>query len=332
MLEKITIVIPTFNRPAYLKRLLRFLNSYGHAFTILILDSGGEKISDREGVSLLSTKNIIRREFESNIFFPLKMAEGLREVKTPFCVLCADDDFVIPESLISCASFLERNEDYSSAMGRVVTHTFPFSWSPVYYGCTGGEEQTPQERLRSYFSGKSAIPFYALHRTEILRSVWEETDSCVSDWGLSELVPCALSLIHGKCKTFPRFFLSRENHVESWYNDDYNRKMYSPEKCDQAVIGIARRLSLRDGIDPRLAEEWVRRELDSFVGSRFGGKGNRSIGPWGRLQSYLSYRIARQKYAECARSEAFQKVKSAVSTDRLESQTAENTRKDYRLL
>ena len=56
-INKYTIIITTYNRYEYLKRLLKFYNKYNNQFNILILDSSSDKIDNE--LSLLVKKKIL---------------------------------------------------------------------------------------------------------------------------------------------------------------------------------------------------------------------------------------------------------------------------------
>ena len=50
--------------------------------------------------------------YTPGLFFTKKVEVVLDKVKTPYLLMCADDDFIIPKSILQCVSFLEENKDY----------------------------------------------------------------------------------------------------------------------------------------------------------------------------------------------------------------------------
>ena len=63
--NNITIVIPTYKRYPFLKRLLKFYKSYNIPINILILDSTPSSPSDQELIHLLSNRNILWKKYDS---------------------------------------------------------------------------------------------------------------------------------------------------------------------------------------------------------------------------------------------------------------------------
>ena len=95
----ITIIIPTFNRYGYLLRLLRFYDRYDHDFKFIIADSSSSNF-DIKLKPFINRKNFIYHKFNSNIFFISKISKILESLNTEFAVLCADDDFLIPNGIV----------------------------------------------------------------------------------------------------------------------------------------------------------------------------------------------------------------------------------------
>ena len=261
----------------------------------------------------------------------------MREVKTPFSVLCADDDFIVPIALEKCVAFLKKNDNYSCALGLMTLHRFPFSWSPVYYDRIAAEALTPEERLKLYFSGKSCVPFYAVHRTEMLRLIWGETARYVSDWGLLELFPCALSLLYGKMRVFPDLYMSRECNTTSWYDADYQKRIYSVEKCEKAIKGITLHLESTTSRDVNRARQFVNSELTHYV-ERLNKNSveKKSKFSFARIQQHFHYRLVRRKYSQMIANKNsksfadFQRVEQSVLFAKLRNDSILNSRKEYR--
>jgi len=102
---------------------------------------------------------------------------------------------------------------------------------------------------------------YAVHPTGLFQRIWGEANNYVSDWGLSELFPCALSFIYGKMKVLPIFYASREPNNYSWYDEERHKEMYSDKKLKKAVEGLCVHLSIVDKISLEDARSVV---VDSF--------------------------------------------------------------------
>jgi glycosyltransferase domain-containing protein len=257
MLGNLTIIITTYKRYSFLKRLLSFYFSYKSDVRIIILDSTPYFPEDDTLIKILSHKNIDWRRYNSDIFFAHKIADGCQYINTEYAVLCADDDFLIPPSLDICINYLHEHLDYASAHGLYFSHKTScgnkrFSLAPLYRDGISSEEETCVERVFSYLCGRTIYyPMYAVHRALTFKIIWSETKEYVSEEGLSELFPSSLSLVFGKMKILPEFYSSREPNYFSWdggSEDVLVDKLYSDEKIASAVNGLSKHLCQNDSI------------------------------------------------------------------------------------
>ncbi len=100
--KRYTILIPTYNRPNHLRRLLSYYNKFGENYNIIIADS-----SPNESKKL--NKNIISKFSKFDILYidkhsPTtdlchKLSDALNYVNTKYCVVCADNDFIYVEDV-----------------------------------------------------------------------------------------------------------------------------------------------------------------------------------------------------------------------------------------
>ena len=234
---------------------MKFYEQYQYNFQFLILDSS----TDRETEEIrffFQKKNVKHIKYDSSIFFAHKISDGSKFIDTKFAVLCPDDDYLIPSGIFEARNYLDENSNYSSAHGFQFSHTSAsiskkegFSINPIYKNGSISESDSPLKRVGGYFSGLTGFyPFYAVHRTNLFQLIWSEAEIYISDWGLSELFPCALSFIYGKMKVLPIFYSSREPNTFQWYNKKKHDMMYSNEKVEKAISGIAKHLSIKESI------------------------------------------------------------------------------------
>jgi len=257
MLEQLTIVITTYKRYGYLKRLLGFFSSYDSILKLIILDSSPDFPKDPKLVRLLSQDNVNWVRYDSNIFFVQKIAEGGMHIKTEFAVLCADDDFLIPSALAKCIKFLSENHDYASAQGLIFNHSsYEMGYrrmvlSQIYLKLSSSYSNNSDVRVNDYLLEKSGgSNFYAVHSTKLFNLIWNETAKYTSDQGLSELFPCSLSLIYGKMKIIPVFYSSREiNNYNGWSNNKkFLERVYSENNISLAVKVLSKHLKANSGL------------------------------------------------------------------------------------
>lgn len=124
-----TIIIPTRNRSWFLRRLLAYLSYQKCLASIIVADSsddGHRKTNLRTVDDFADTINIEYLELSNLKPDGLygKIAFALSRVTSEFVVICADDDFVVPNAVGKCVQFLRGNPDYSCARG----YTFVFEF------------------------------------------------------------------------------------------------------------------------------------------------------------------------------------------------------------
>ena len=111
-LQKLTIVIFSYNRHKYLNRTIKYWSNY-HV-KLLVLDGSDVKLED----PCLNLKNI------KYIYDPKGLYDRLLSstnyIETEFMVLAGDDEFYLPSALNSCIEFLCKEPSFSSCGGRAV--------------------------------------------------------------------------------------------------------------------------------------------------------------------------------------------------------------------
>ena len=215
-----SIIIPAYNRPRYLKRILSYYNDYQFASNIIVADCSSDenKLLNGKTISALSGINISHiSNYPSKIYMYHKLADALTNVNTKYCVLCADDDFITPNGIYQSIDFLEKNPDFTVAHGHYISFYLrsdgigrgQFYWEPTH----SRESITfpdPKKRLTYHLSYYSAPTLYAVHRTDMLRMVFNETIKFADDYRFGELLPSMLILIYGKLKCLNVFYAARE--------------------------------------------------------------------------------------------------------------------------
>jgi glycosyltransferase domain-containing protein len=243
-LDEITILIITYKRYGFLKRLLSFFASAGDNYNLLVLDSTPNNPTEEDLLYLLKSNPKLKWvRYDSSIFFANKIADGCKYINTKYSVLCADDDFLLPSGISKSIDFLEYNLEYSCCHGIYYDYEFQNSrkliLGNIYGKMIGGEEISSLDRVVNYFNGKTSYySFYAVHRTSDFKFIWESCKIYVLDWGLSEIFPSALSLILGKMKVLEIPYSIREKNNFVWYDNEREEQMYSLDKIDLFINGL----------------------------------------------------------------------------------------------
>lgn len=208
--EKYTLIIPTYNRPALLARLLGYLERQRAPFPILILDSSHSDALARNKESIGSVQLDVRHSTYDQSLDPYgKIKEGLGSVDTAYCSICADDDIVIVPAIERSVVELERRLDFSIAHGYYFNfiEQDAFDLSRVMYRGKSIEDSNPLARLRTLLAAYEAV-FYGVFRTPVMRSAFQDVDKVGTVLG-KELLTAALSIVAGKSARIPCFYYGR---------------------------------------------------------------------------------------------------------------------------
>lgn len=214
MLEDVTIVIPTYNRP---RQLLRLLDYYSQdKLSILIADSTIKPFKLPR-----KFKNVEYYHFP-NYPYVKKLPLIYKKVKTKYVVFCADDDFVLSSGINVCINFLEENPDYISAHGHYLRFKEEKSgnisaWPTYLYSLNLDiNSNIPSKRVVQLLSNYAQL-LYATIRTKEAKRIYSllEKNSLISNDNLVELTQAILLCIEGKSKVLPILYDVRESTPNS---------------------------------------------------------------------------------------------------------------------
>ena len=121
-----SLVVPTRNRPAHLRRLLAYLQAAGYPGRIHLADSStGAQRTEVEGMQARFPELWLEP-----LLFPdghplaQSLIDALGQIDSPLVMVCADDDFVVPQALERCVAFLQQHPDHVAARGKAVAFEF----------------------------------------------------------------------------------------------------------------------------------------------------------------------------------------------------------------
>ena len=212
---RFTLVVPTYNRPAELARLLGYLARQRTGCPVLVLDSSepATQVANSAAAAKLDC-NISLKSLDPQIPVWEKFWRGSEEVDTEFCSLCADDDVVLLETLGRLVEFLQAHPDHSVAHGQYFTF-----YLDGHVGITRSihrgaslDQDDPVARLLALFRNYEAVT-YGVYRTAVMRSVLRDVQS-VGSMLARELLGGALTVVHGKAARLPFFYYGR-SHLPS---------------------------------------------------------------------------------------------------------------------
>ncbi|MDB5230247.1 MAG: family glycosyltransferase [Chitinophagaceae bacterium] len=153
--------------------------------------------------------------YTPGISYTEKIQLVLEKVETPFVVMCADDDFIVPESIVRCTDFLGSNGDYVSAQGTCIRYfkntvgSDKIKFSLLYDEAADVEQAEPLVRVEKMFRPYRSI-LYAVHIREILRLAFKDAGAVINNLFLNEYLTAVVPCIAGKIKEFSFLYQVRE--------------------------------------------------------------------------------------------------------------------------
>lgn len=165
----LTLIVPTFDRSRFLARLLLFAAEVRFPYRILVADSSGIEERHRNEAWIATYRSDVDVGYlHCDCGLMEKMLRAVEFVSTSYCCFWADDDFQLPEGLLSCLKFLEQNANHGSCMGQVLHVSRNNSGiNRVLQTYPSREESVAEDRLIRW--SENFYPnFYAVYRKKVL--------------------------------------------------------------------------------------------------------------------------------------------------------------------
>lgn len=215
MLPDTSVVIPTYNRPNELAKLLKFVgnNFKLSKIHVYVLD-GSNTLFAEKNEQLCKDMSLNYHHYGADITYYQRILDGLSKVGTDTVTLHGDDDVLNQDGFVEAVCFLNDNPDYAIAHGQYIGFDFTANGvvSSKTYESYSVEHDTPFARMFAFFSSYTAPTFYAVNRTEYLKKAFEElvaNDTTFKDYFSAEILVSAIPLLYGKMKRLNSFFQAR---------------------------------------------------------------------------------------------------------------------------
>ena len=211
----LTLILLVKGRNNFTERWLKYIDEINFKFPIIISDGANDGFVENllNSYQFKNKINIQFKQFDTNSgfkkYYEMKR-DTLKEVKTKYSMICDNDDFVIQNGLNQLINFLDSNEEYISASGKILNFEID-NWKLNTYGnlfFLPAYEYTRyidplnnwSEQLKSVFNNFQPN-FYNIYRTEYLKKIFEETaDINFSDLTMNEFFIQLRSVTMGKSK------------------------------------------------------------------------------------------------------------------------------------
>jgi len=165
-LKKLTIVIPTYNRPRYIRRALEFW--YKTPVQLVILDGSAEptELPDK----FKASENITY--YHAPVSLEERLGKSTEFVKTKYAALISDDEFFLPSVLSKCIQFLDDHDDYAACKGLAVSFGWDgriINWKPINKTLRGYKvvAENPSDRIYEHLSNYAHASLWSVQRRDV---------------------------------------------------------------------------------------------------------------------------------------------------------------------
>jgi glycosyltransferase domain-containing protein len=290
---KCTVVIPTYNRPPHLKRILSYYCQYGKDLAIVVADSSlaENKKKNAQIISTFEDVPILHLgQYDERIDPWHKILDSLKHVGTEYCLLCADDDFVTSKGIHEAVDFLDKNPDYIMAYGNNIWFSFKYNirgkleFTYKYYESLVKTQFEAKDRLLSKATDNSQVTtYYAVQRTHLMKDIFEEAAKITpglqsagalrqtADLLFAELLVFWLPPVYGKMKCLDTLYYAREDctpqsvsRVYVTLPDLMNDQNYNV-KMQEFIDTMSGHLDKQSGIGLSEAHRIVEKALQIYI-------------------------------------------------------------------
>ncbi|MEN6348202.1 MAG: TIGR00180 family glycosyltransferase [Syntrophomonas sp.] len=238
MQHKMTIIVPTYNRPDHVKTLMEYFITLFDLTTTKILILDGSEKSYIEPLPHWKQNNIEYKYYGAELPILDRWFDGLNRTETECVGIIADDDIPHSDGYKRCLEFLLSNKSYSAAHGNYTGFKIYKNNKLIYYPTYKPfsiEDDDPIMRLNLFLTNYVPIT-YALYRTDVLKKAFTEVltnvDKDDSHW--FELLLGCIPVILGKIKYISCPYYAR-NYGDSiprepviyyrlFYKEDFSNK------------------------------------------------------------------------------------------------------------
>jgi glycosyltransferase domain-containing protein len=272
---KVGIIIPTMNRPDFLKRQLSYYASTRSPHPVYIGDASdsSQQHKNQLAINELQDKLKIHYFHWPGVNDRATITRLATHVEESFCAFSGDDDFLIPSPLTKCAEVLSCSLGYRTAQGKGVLFSTENDMalgtvnniSPYW---TKKESLGESASLRlSQHSKKYWVPQFSVHRTdEFLEDSVHYED--IQNKTFGELLHSFTFATKGKSMFVDCLYLFRQSHscryflpsMTDWIT---NENWYSSYKTFETVL--TQILVDLDGLDETKATKLVKQSFSVYM-------------------------------------------------------------------
>lgn len=170
---KYSVIIPTRNRCAYLKRTLAFLSSFDNKnYEIFVLDSSDDAFVEENKQTVESHGVAQYAHYSPDIPVHSKLTDSLKRVTTDYIVPLADDDLVTEAGIVASISRLSADSSLYSLKGKNLFYVdspcnlFEYDWFD------GALEEFPLDRIENISKGFVPSLIFQVFRADQFKKMY----------------------------------------------------------------------------------------------------------------------------------------------------------------
>lgn len=255
--ENITIIIPTKNRPEFIKRGLLYYEKSKFKGKILVADSSDKyhplKFQKKLNRLLFSKKKNFQSRVQfikcNHLKFELAVMKALHKVKTKYIVVIPDDDIIITKKIHVGLNFLEKNKDYSGFTGQALTlrtiNNLPFAKDIILSKeeLLESEYKFSADRFINFLKKPLCATFTVTSKSLAIRAfgkIISLNSQYLRSYYFGETFHALVILAEGKVKSFDFGFCVRQHHNDHLFNRFNFYEFISDKNFSKTVILLSK--------------------------------------------------------------------------------------------
>jgi glycosyltransferase domain-containing protein len=225
--SRFALIIPTYEGTAFLRRALDYLGEIAYPGRLVLADdSSGEHRGFAESAAGLYPELAIEfHGYPHGTRFLAKIIATLERIDARVVMLCAHDDFVVPEALERLIARLEADPALAATRGQVARFKLvggtdirlvPHPMKPY-------PEPEPVERVLQHVRDFCPM-FYSVHRRKLLIESLRLTEAKTRNVIFFQYLSSCVTAFQGRIDCTDELFYLRQSHPASWaamLNRDY---------------------------------------------------------------------------------------------------------------
>lgn len=250
-----TLIIPTHNRHEYLKRSMVYYDKLNAK--VIYADSSVEPYDYPVKGGNILYLHLPGQTFAQKILYSLN-----EFVNTEYVALCADDDFILIESLYEAYNVVLENTEISTIVGRRLwfNEYFEGHYLELSNNMQSDVYGSLEERTKNFFNNYFQI-LWGFYKKEIIRNTFKIVNAAqFTNDNFIELVLGAFSVFHGNIKYFDKLWgvreFSQKNH---WAKSHIRIPDMDKEDIDRNFA------KMTTFLDPETYSGFSRLVLDSYL-------------------------------------------------------------------